>query len=48
MLNEELGKCDYKNDSTFSQTQQFVYSVSTQQHVSAQRAIIRLARMKDK
>jgi len=34
-----------KNLRTFSPTQLFIYPVSTQQHVSTQQAIIRLARM---
>jgi len=39
---EVCGKTDEKKRSTFIRTQQFIYSVSVQQHVSAQRAIIRL------
>lgn len=34
--------------STFNQTQHFIYSVPAQQHVLAQQAIIRFARMEDK
>jgi hypothetical protein len=38
---------DNENIGTFGQTQQFVYSLSSQQHVSMQQTIIRLARMED-
>jgi len=39
---------DNKKHCIFIQTQQLIYSLSTQQHVLAQWAIIRLAKMEDK
>jgi len=38
----------HKDRSRFSQTQQLIYSVSTEQHVSALQAFIRLAGMEEK
>jgi len=35
----------HNNHSNFSQTQQLIYSVLPQQHILAQWAIIRMARM---
>jgi hypothetical protein len=42
------GVLDYNGDNRFSQTQQFVYSILTSQHVSALRAAIRLAKLEGK
>ena len=39
---------DKNNHSRFIRIQQIIYSVSAQQHVSAQRAIVRVAIMEDK
>jgi hypothetical protein len=45
----QMKSINYHEDrSRFSQTQQFIYSLSTEQHVSALHAFISLPRMEEK